>query len=118
MPWFKYLDRDQGGLMNMVTIFLVAFALMFPSITYPQTATIPQRTSDNIIVASYNIKWLGQSKHDLQKLATVIQHFDVCGILEVKKEAEVAKLANALKALTSKDWGFSYGVRTHRPGFW
>ena len=49
---------------------------------------IPQKTDDNIVVASYNIKWLGQAKHDLNKLAIVIEHFDVCGILEVKDEGQ------------------------------
>ncbi len=76
---------------------------------------IPQRTADNVIVASYNIKWLGQSKHKLDKLAMVIEKFDVCGIVEVKKESEVAGLAEALKQRTSQEWGYVYGIRTHRP---
>ncbi len=77
---------------------------------------VPQRTDDNVVVASYNIKWLGQTTHDLDKLAKVIEKFDVCGILEVKKESEVAKLADALKQKTNKEWGYVYGIRTHRPG--
>jgi len=80
-----------------------------------QTTTIPTRTEQNVIVASYNIKWMGDTPHDFTKLASVIQHFDVCGILEVKKETAVADLAKALKEKTGKDWGFVHGVRTHRP---
>jgi len=77
---------------------------------------VPQRTDDNVVVASYNIKWLGQTTHDLDKLAQVIENFDVCGIVEVKQEATVAQLAEALKRRTNADWGYVYGIRTHRPG--
>jgi len=76
---------------------------------------IPQRTENNVIVASYNIKWLGQWTHDLTKLAKVIANFDVCGIIEVKKVSEVAKLADALKQETGKEWGYTYGIQTRRP---
>lgn len=77
--------------------------------------SVPQRTDSNLIVASYNIKWFGQSKHDLQKLAQVIQYFDVCGILEVKDEGVIRLLVDQLNHLTAKRWGYSYGVRTRRP---
>lgn len=53
--------------------------------------------------------------HKLDKLAEVIENFDVCGILEVKKESEVAELAEALHTRTNHDWGYVYGIRTHRP---
>lgn len=76
---------------------------------------VPRRTDDNLIVASYNVKWLGQSEHDLSKLALVIQHFDVCGIIEVKREAAVRALAVELDRLTGRKWGYCYGVRTNRP---
>ena len=42
-----------------------------------QLSDVPVRTADNVIVASYNIKWLGQSIHKLDKLAEVIQPFMV-----------------------------------------
>lgn len=82
---------------------------------FAQDYAIPQRTDNNIIIASYNIKWLGNDPHDLDKLSMVIQHFDVCGILEVKKESEIQRLAQALNQRTGFDWGYVYGVRTHRP---
>lgn len=81
-----------------------------------QTANLPIRTDDNLIVAAYNIQWLGDRTHDYQKLAQIIQHFDVCGIVEVKKEKAVRELAEALELATQKKWGYAFGVRTHRPG--
>jgi endonuclease/exonuclease/phosphatase family metal-dependent hydrolase len=68
-----------------------------------------------VIVASYNIKWFGQTAHDLGKLAQVIQNFDVCGIIEVKDENDLAGLVDSLEQLTGRDWGYVFGMRTHRP---
>lgn len=82
---------------------------------FSQTAIPPARTDDNLIVASYNIKWLGHAVHDLNKLAKVIEHFDVCGILEVKNEKTVAQLVSALETTTGQKWGHVFGFRTHRP---
>jgi hypothetical protein len=76
----------------------------------------PERTDSNLIIAAFNIKWLGSIPHHLGKLAQVIQHFDVCGILELKVEEEVPRLVKALEELTSKEWGYVFGTRTHRPG--
>jgi endonuclease/exonuclease/phosphatase family metal-dependent hydrolase len=92
-----------------------AIQLLICRSVYGQTADIPARTQDNIIVASYNIQWLGQSTHDYQKLAEVIQHFDVCGILEVRKESAIAELTAALETKTQTDWGYVFGIRTHNP---
>lgn len=58
---------------------------------------------------------MGSTPHDLGKLAQVIRHFDVCGILKVKSEDELPKMAKELESLTSKDWGYVFGTRTHRP---
>jgi endonuclease/exonuclease/phosphatase family metal-dependent hydrolase len=101
------------GFVFLVVVNVIAF---FAGSSEALDYGVPQKTDDNIIVASYNIKWLGQSRHDLDRLATVIRNFDVCGILEVKNEAEVSKLAKALDQKTGKDWGYVYGIRTHRPG--
>ena len=79
-------------------------------------ATVPDRTDDNLIVASYNIQFFGRSEHDNKKLAKVIQNFDVCGIQEVHDEREIPKLVKELEKQTDKDWGYTFGVRTHRPG--
>ena len=81
-----------------------------------QTATLPVRTAENVIVAAYNVQFIGERDHDLKKLAKIIQHFDVCGIIEIKRESVLAELVRELEALDpSKDWGFAHGIRTHRP---
>jgi deoxyribonuclease-1-like protein len=87
---------------------------LFPLITFAYEIP-PNRNSDNLIVGTYNIKWIGQEEHDFEKLAKVIQHFDICGIVEVKNEVAIPKLVKALETLTNKDWGYTFGVRTHRP---
>jgi len=79
------------------------------------SAQVPVRSDTNLIIASYNIKFLGSYQHDNEKLAQVIQNFDVCGILEVKKENELADLAEELESLTTKEWGYTFGLRTNRP---
>jgi len=76
---------------------------------------VPARTDDNLIVASYNIKWLGQTKHDFNKLAKVIANFDVCGIVEVRKEIAVIELVREIEKLTNIDWGYTFGFRTTNP---
>lgn len=91
-------------------------ALVLAQSASGQVATVPPRTDDNLIVAAYNIQFFGERSHDNTKLAQVIQHFDVCGVIEVKGESELVKLVDELEALTGKDWGYGFGVRTHRPG--
>ncbi|MGE0490103.1 MAG: endonuclease/exonuclease/phosphatase family protein [Vulcanimicrobiota bacterium] len=80
-----------------------------------QSQSVPERTDDNLIVAAYNIQFLGERDHDLKKLAKVIQHFDVCGVVELKSETELRELRAALEATTNERWGYVFGVRTHRP---
>ena len=77
---------------NLIILFLLSSTALAE-----EGYGVPQRDSNNIIIASYNIKWLGQTQHDPNKLATVIEKFDVCGILEVKKESEVSRLVDALE---------------------
>ena len=102
-------------MLRKISFLPTLLILAVQSATAAHVSSVPARTNDNLIVASYNIKWLGQAQHDLEKLAQVIQHFDVCGILEVKGESAVADLVAELEDLTSEDWGYVYGVRTHRP---
>ncbi len=99
--------------MHMMVICSLSFPNQYNALA--QSILLPERTDENIIVAAYNIQWLGQKQHDLQKLAQVIKHFDVCGIIEVKDEKAVHRLANSLKEETEKDWGYVFGFRTHRP---
>jgi endonuclease/exonuclease/phosphatase family metal-dependent hydrolase len=89
--------------------------LASPNLVSAASTKVPDRTDSNVLVASYNIQFLGQRKHDLQKLAEVISRFDVCGIQEVKDESEVVRLAAELEKFTGKDWGYVFGIRTHRP---
>ena len=97
----------------VLSVLLGGLAVSAPALA--QTGSVPQRTDDNLIVAAYNIQWLGQKTHDLDKLATVIQHFDVCGIIEIKAESALPALVEALETKTGKDWGYTFGTRTHRP---
>jgi len=77
---------------------------------------VPDRSEENIIIAAWNVKWFGSSdNHDFDGLAKVISHFDICGIMEVKKEGEFVTLIKALEDLTNEDWGYVYGPRTARP---
>lgn len=98
----------------MKTLFLLTF-LSFSTIFAQGVSKVPERTDDNLIVASYNIKWIGQTKHDLKKLAQVISNFDVCGIIEVRKEIAVIELVRELKSYTNLDWGYTFGYRTTNP---
>ncbi len=109
-----------GGKMRLLRGMLAVTILLTIIVTFTGNSAaeeyaIPQRTDSNVIVASYNIKWFGNEPHDLAKLALVIENFDVCGIEEVKKESEVKRLAQVLNQWTGYDWGYVYGVRTHRP---
>ncbi len=100
--------------MRTILTFLLTLFLCLSGIA--QTVNkVPDRTDDNVIVASYNIKWIGQTKHDFKKLAKVIANFDVCGIIEVKKETSIAELTKELKKITNKDWGYVFGFRTTNP---
>jgi len=100
----------------LILLLLLTPLMLLAPAPAPASDDMPRRTADNLIVAAYNIQWLGQRRHDLDKIARVIQHFDVCGILEVRNEKAVPELVGALETLTGKDWGYVYGVRTHRPG--
>jgi len=101
--------------MKFKSFFALFGVFLLASFVLSQTAQIPQRADDNVIVASYNIKWIGQSQHDFNKLAEVIQNFDVCGIIEIKNEAALAELVKSLEDKSGKDWGYVFGMRTHRP---
>jgi len=87
---------------------------LWPPLRLAKPATF-RNSDDNLIVAAYDIQWVGQKWHDHDKLAEVIQHFDVGGIIEIKKEKSLPDLAKQLKQKTGQDWGFIYGVRTHLP---
>ncbi len=73
----------------------------------------PERTPDNVIVGFYNIKWLGQSPHDYEKLARVIQNFDICAVLEIRNEQAMSDLHRELVKVSGQEWNYTFGVRTH-----
>lgn len=100
--------------MKNIIILMTMFFSLWADCT-AQDYRVPVRTPDNLIVASYNIKWFGNWTQDYKKLAKVIQNFDVCGIVEIKNEKDIPKLVKELDDLTGKTWGYIYGVRTHRP---
>lgn len=95
-------------------ILLAAGGPLTAGPTLALTETPPARQPDNLIVASYNIKWLGKSPHDYDKLAQVLQHFDICGVIELQGESALAELTRRLGTLTGTKWGYAYGFRTHR----
>jgi deoxyribonuclease-1-like protein len=99
----------------MRNIYWLVALLLAVGPAHPQTSELPVRSADNLIVGVYNIQWLGQLPHKLDLLAQVIQHFDVCGVVEIKNEKALADLAKALEVKTGTAWGYCFGVRTHRP---
>lgn len=102
--------------MKIISVFILVFLTIFLQNIFSQDYAVPVRANDNLVIASYNIKFFGNTHHDFKKLAEVIQNFDICGILEVKQEKQIPLLVDELKNLTNLDWGYTYGVRTHRPG--
>jgi endonuclease/exonuclease/phosphatase family metal-dependent hydrolase len=98
-----------------LTVFILILLLLLSSLTFAEGYAVPSRDPNNIVVASYNIKWFGQTPHDFNKLAEVIKNFDVCGIVEVKNESALAELVDALEQKTNQKWGYVFGIRTHRP---
>ena len=100
---------------NLHSYVAVAVAFGTAAVALAQTATPPARSADNLIVAAYNIQFVGNKPHDFEKLAQVIQHFDICGVIEVKSEYALAQLEQELENKTNKPWGSLYGIRTHRP---
>ena len=112
MENLSYFDRHRLYF-RLCSILLLALVIL--ENVYSQAPDVPERTDNNLIVASYNIKWFGQTAHDVEKLANVIQHFDVCGVLEVKNEMAIKELVHVLESSTDKKWGYVYGIRTHRP---
>ena len=81
--------------MITVSLILTIIAICIGNVLAEDYA-VPQRTDSNVIVASYNIQFLGNNPHDLDKLAMIIENFDVCGIEEVKKESEVKLSKNSI----------------------
>jgi hypothetical protein len=58
-----------------------------------QSTTVEPRTPTNLLVCSWNIKWLRDAGRDLTKLAKVIANFDLCGIIELQSDRVLQDLA-------------------------
>ena len=93
-------------------IYSLVFLLAGCPVLRAQSEAPLARCDGNVIVAAYNILWIDQQ--DINKLPEVSQHFDVCSMLEIKKENEIRKLVNALETKTRMYWGV-FGVRTYPP---
>ncbi len=91
------------------------FSIFMNVLLFSEEYSVPERTEDNIIIGSYNIKWFGQIDHNFDRLASVIQYFDVCGLIEVKDGKELPRLVTALENLTGNDWSYIMGFKTNRP---
>ncbi len=99
--------------LNIIGVLLTCASFCYAN---DPVQNVPAQSDDNVIVAAWNVKWFGSSdNHDFVGLAKVISHFDICGIMEVKKESEFVSLVTALEDLTKKDWGYVFGPRTARP---
>ncbi len=59
-----------------------------------------------------HIKWFRDSGRDLNRLAQVIAHFDLCGIIELQSDRVLQDLATALQAQTGEPWMFIQSDRT------
>ncbi len=70
--------------MRFRSLLLLSVArLLYASPAYPQSVNVQPRQPTNLLVCSWNIKWFRDTGRDLSKLAQVIAHFDVLGIIEV-----------------------------------
>jgi hypothetical protein len=83
-------------MLQRISLILIILAVAASSVA-AQTDVLPTRKNNNLIVASYNIKWLGDWPHNYDSLGTVIELFDVCGILELDVEYGLRDLVAALE---------------------
>ena len=90
---------------------LLAF-LLFTSPAFPQSVHVEPRQPSNLLVCSWNIKWFRDTGRDLSKLAKVIAHFDLCGIIELQSDRVLQDLATALEAETGERWMYIQSDRT------
>lgn len=85
-------------------VLIVLFAVAFPIFAAPPEAAVPDRADDAVLVASFNIKWFARQTQDLSKIARVIAHFDLCGIIELQSDDALSRLRQALEAQTGDEW--------------
>lgn len=91
LPTVEYIERTTIVRRKWNWIACTSFMLAASSAN-AQVESVPTRNEDNVVVAAHNIQFMGESEHDHAKLASVIQYFDVCGILELKGERAILEL--------------------------
>lgn len=84
----------------LVALLLIAL----PAVALPPDAAVPDRSDSTVLVASFNIKWFAHQKQDLGKIARVIAHFDLCGIVELQSDNALPQLLLVLEAETGEEW--------------
>ncbi len=70
--------------------------LLWPTPAYPQSVQVEPRQPSNLLLCSWNIKWFRDTGRDLTRLAQVIAHFDICGIIELQSDRVLQDLAAAM----------------------
>ncbi len=86
--------------------------LLWPTPAYPQSVNVEPRQPSNLLLCSWNIKFFKDTGRDLTKLAQVIAHFDICGIIELQSDRVLQDLAAALETETGEAWMHIQSDRT------
>ncbi len=77
--------------------FPAVIALLLWAIpAYPQSVNVQPRQPSNLLLCSWNIKFFKDTGRDLSKLAQVIAHFDICGIIELQSDQVLQDLFDTL----------------------
>lgn len=99
--------------MRFRSLLLLSVVLLLYAIpAYPQSVNVESRQPTNLLVCSWNIKWFRDTGRDLAKLAKVIAHFDICGIIELQSDRVLGDLATALQTETGESWMYIQSDRT------
>jgi deoxyribonuclease-1-like protein len=99
--------------MRVRALVLVVLALLLlapPS--WGQSTHVEPRSTNNLLLCSWNIKWFKDSGRDVAKLAKVIAKFDICGIVELQSDLVLDDLASALQTEAGEAWTYIQSNRT------
>jgi deoxyribonuclease-1-like protein len=94
-------------------VVALAVAVAFPALAVPPTTTVAEPDAGNLIVASFNVKFFSENRQDVGRVAQVVRHFDLCGIIEPRSDKVMFELESALETLTGANWMF---VASHPTG--
>jgi len=90
--------------MRVRVVLVVLLVIALPAVALPPEASVPDRSADTVLVASFNIKWFARQTQDLHKIAQVIAHFDLCSIVELQSDDALPRLLQVLEAETGEAW--------------